>query len=231
MPFPLTFQDIQDYLIDLRFHERHRGKTKRWINLRLGEIWNAQDWDFKLTRPIELTLVINKYDQSLSSLTEPDDSSGVSLEVRTVRQVSDQNANELSEELTTGQFFREYPDFTTPAGARIGVPSVWAFQQFFDRGDGTRGERLLLGPAPKTAEVFNIVVERAFSALVEDGDFPRFPPELHDYLSLECLIFGMKAIGDDGWISMADEAERGYAAMQAGYVTVTGDVMFPRDPL
>lgn len=63
----MTFDEIQDECIALRFKESQRTSIKRWINLRYHFLWALADWPWKRVGPADLTITASDATPALPS--------------------------------------------------------------------------------------------------------------------------------------------------------------------
>lgn len=174
----MTYKQLQDEVIDLRFDESKRAKVKSWINIGYQRLWAYRNWSFKNVAPVGVTATITN---NIASLAAPADFAKVTALYSP----------------TTGDRMRYLPpdlwdeNYRTPLGLSSGIA-----------GDFTVVDRnIFVGPAQ--AGSFPLAYKRRLAhvdpnvgviggVMVNDGDQPLWPAE-HDYL----LIFEAAVQGED----------------------------------
>lgn len=223
----MTRLEIVSMALGQRFGEGDRSFLNLCLDQRYRELWDQARWDFRFTTPVAFTATANQHQQDLGSLVDPD--AGGTLNVMRVDKVF----NDVEEELdavSQDEFWRSFPIYTTPAPtAQQGVATCWSWLPAWEP-DGTRNERLLLGPAPDSADVFYLVLERQFVDLTDDT-YPMIPPQYHGGLVIGLLELATKLRGDKTWKNYEGEWERVVLEMLDNHQLQAAPFRYERDPL
>jgi hypothetical protein len=64
----MTFKNMQDEIIDLRFNETNRTRVKRWLNATEAKVWSAFEWPFKFVEAASLPIGSGDYTPDMTML-------------------------------------------------------------------------------------------------------------------------------------------------------------------
>lgn len=189
----MTYKQLQDEVLTLRFDESKRASVKSWLNIGYQRIWNLRDWTFK-------------HASAILTVTGNDNSPAMPLDFARALALYDDFGHELPylERLEWEQ------DYLYATGGRV---QAWTV---IDR-------QIYLGPKQVSAITLSLSYKRrmaivsAASGVIggnfqADTDQPIWPAE-HDY----ALIFEAAVIGEtmlDG-LSSADLTTRRDEALTA----------------
>jgi len=160
----LTYKQIQDEVISLRFSESDRASVKNWINIRLAEVWSMEEWLFRrASASVSVTsgsTGITNVPSTFGTAHRLYRSDGIALRYIEPADYYDIYANQLQ----TG----------TPVDYTI-------INQTF-----------LVGPVSgDTASDYLLLYEKRLTPLVADTDVPLLPGEYHYMLVPGAISFGM----------------------------------------
>lgn len=189
----MTFKELQDEVIALRFESSQRASIKSWINLRYSYIWNLADWGFKTVSQIDLPVTA----ASRTPTMPPD--------LAKVLDVYDTTGCQLNF-LPRQNFESMYP----PTGIYASTST---------QGDYTVIDRqIYLDFAPGSNQTFKIDYKRRLShvdtvagitggIMIEDADQPLWPAE-HDYaLVVDTVILGQQILNDPTWTQLVPQRD------------------------
>jgi hypothetical protein len=148
----VTFLELQTAVLE-RFEEDQRDNSKRWINLRYGQLWTAERWTFRQTEANPVTAV------GVANLGT------VPVNLGRVLGLWDENGVELNY-YRPDQWNRNFlADVATSTGAPWGYTVV--------------NGAIKVGPTPSAVATFTLLHLRRITSLVADGDVPELPAEYH----------------------------------------------------
>ena len=195
----MTFKDIQDEVIALRFNSAQRPYVKNWINNRYQMIWAAEDWRFKC----------NILSTSPNAVAGQPNLDGLPTDLGTVRELWYRKQGESMAQkvfaVSPGQFSDMYENTTL-----VGEPEAYTI-----RNDGL-GPQVWVGPTPASTYQFNLYYDRRFARLSgggvntpgpmeADSDEPLWPVEWHHILVPAAMSLGLKLSQDPGWAEVQDD--------------------------
>ena len=205
----MTFEQIQDSVIALRFHEGKRTEVKNWINTAYQKIWNEANWSFKKVR-----------DQNFS-ITAGDSTPTMPTDLSKVTQITDFNGSPLVY-IPDWQYDEAFAGDTA-----TGVPQYYTV---IDR-------QVHLAPIPSGNSTFKISYKRRLShvdpvsgvvggIMVEDGDQPIWAAEYDYVLVLEATIIGQQTEKDPNWRELQPQRDALLISMREDLTSdVSGQVL------
>jgi hypothetical protein len=193
----MTYDDIQDEVINARFKETQRTSVRHWINQRYAWIWAAGDWHFKK--------VFNEALEVSAADTTPTMPGGYN---RTLRLYDDLGTALMY--LSPEEFSTSFSDLTT-----TGRPSFYTVVN----------RELQLAPIPDTSYTFKHSYERTVCHLADgstvttglmnsDNDTPVWPSEHHFILVIGAIATGLKIENDPTYLALEEEFNAAYMAMK-----------------
>lgn len=203
----MTFKEIQDEVISLRFNDNLRTKIKTWINVGYQRVWSSrEDWDFRR---------VGGDDMPTFATTAGDPTPDISsLNVERPIHVFDDQGGELLY-VTEQEWERLYAPDIAVGGTSRSRPDRFAWAN----------RDLLLYPIPDKAYTFRMSHWRRFSHLntgggaitagfmVEDGDVPIWDPEHHYLLVWEAIVQGVVGLAAADAPDAIAERDALYGAM------------------
>jgi hypothetical protein len=200
----MTYRQLQDEVIALRFDESKRASVKSWLNIGYQRLWAARDWSFKHT-------------SAFLTLNAGDNSPSMPLDFARAEALYDSQGFELPY-LSRPEWEQDF------LYAVSGKAAAWTV---IDR-------QIYIGPKLENADTLSLAYKRRLAivsatsgviggTLQADTDQPLWPAE-HDYLLvLEAAVLGETLL--DG-LSSADLMARRDEALQAA----TSDLAGPQVP-
>ena len=193
----MTFDDIVDEVILLRFKDGLRTQVQRWVNERYSWVWSASEWPFKYAAPTNLTV------------TSADNTPTLPSDFGRVMALYNDSGARLTYR-TPPEFWELYTPVATSA-----PPIDYTVQ------DGV----LYLGPTPGASATYQIAYERTLShknvsgtvvagLMSADSDTPIWDSRHHYILVMGALSTGMKAMNDPTWQSLETEFSNLFTVMQ-----------------
>lgn len=187
----MTFREITDECIALRFEEPQRGQIKNWINNRYAALWGMFDWTF---RRAEATCSLTAGTATLNGL--PGDF-GVSFGVW----LGDGTRLEYLEPDDYNDLFYGVTDTGAPYKYTV-------FNQV-----------ITVGPIPATADgAVTIRYERRLTPLIDDSDLPMIPTEHHYVLVPGALSMGLALYNDFTYQFIESMWQEGIQTLQRDYL-------------
>lgn len=195
----MTFKELQDEVIAMRFDESRRTSVKSWINLRYAAIWNKQDWTFKHVAGVSLAVVAGN---KLPSLPEDFSRS---------EGIFDQYGEPLSYLDPS-----DWNDYFSDPQLTNGAP--WAYK-IVDR-------EVYLGPTPEATTTFTINYVRRMAhvdgattldtpgTMVQDDDQPIWEAEYDYTLVVDACILGQQMLNDPTWSQLVPQRDELLAGME-----------------
>ena len=186
----MTFKQLQDEVIALRFDESKRASIKSWLNLGYQRIWNLRDWTFK-------------HASSAVFVTSGDNSPPMPADFQKAIALYDSNGVELP--YLSQQEWEQ--DFVYPTSGKARAYTI------IDR-------QIYLGPKLVNADTLSLSYKRRLAhvdpvngviggVMVNDGDQPIWPAE-HDYaLIFEAAVQGealTDGLGSGDLMQLRDQA-------------------------
>lgn len=201
----MTFKNLQDEIIALRFDESRRAQVKNWITTAYAKIWDADDWFFKHVQKATLSATIGDATPTMPS----DFAKAEALFDATGEQLAylDPIVWRDSYENQTG----------------TGLPDAYTV---IDR-------EIYLGPLPNSNSTLTLSYVRrlvkiaattglvAVGNLSVDGDQPIWDAEYDYVLVYEAAIIGGQLLGDTDWQSLVQGRDEIRAAMREDLVGQT----------
>lgn len=192
----MTYKQLQDEVIALRFNESKRASIKSWLNLRYAWVWDQAEWVFKRVPPTALAVANGSRTPAMPT------------DLADVEQVFDDQGATL-EELDPDSW-----DSAFQWDSSSGRPGYYT----------TVNRQLYLGPTPNAAYSFKLSYRRRLShvdsitgitggIMVEDTDQPIWSAEYDYLLVLEAAMLGMQLEKDDGWAQLKPQRDELLAAM------------------
>jgi hypothetical protein len=205
----LTFVQIQAAVMGTRFDESQRGDVKTWINDSYFQCWHAERWTFR--KGTDLVTVTTG-----SSVV-----SGIATDVERVDSFLKSDGSAL-QYLDPRPFQSRYYNATSPL---TGPPESYTIIN----------GAISVGPVSnETKSDYLITYEKAYTALVNDGDVAMLPEGSHEGI----LVFGAIATGcqtenDFTWQFFQQKYDRTVATLQGDYLVDQSDDdgAYPRDPI
>lgn len=178
----MTFKQLQDEVIALRFQEGRRASIKSWINARYAYLWALEDWTFKRVPPTNITVVNGSRTPAM-----PTDFGHAE------RLFDDQGAELAAMDVNDWDEAFKWDTST-------GRPSSYTLVS----------RQLYLGPTPNANYTFTMSYTRRLThvdsitgitggVMVEDADQALWPAEYDYLLVLEAAMMGMQLEKDEGW--------------------------------
>lgn len=223
----MTIDDIADEAIALRFNANLRTQVRNWARQRYAQVWNAADWPWKHTPPMEFDLTLNDHVQDLSALTDEDQLGDDLTAFRPLSVTNDQGID--LDPVRPFQFNRLFPVRSSPPSNQLGTPDIWSWEIYFDTA-GADIRRLLLGPAPTSAATYTIIFERDYVEPDNDTEL-RLPPGDHYGLVAGVIASGKKRRGDPSWGPDEKDFDNWLDGLKDKWVKPVGSFYFPRDTL
>lgn len=204
----MTFKDIQDEVIALRFDESRRASVKRWINARYAAIWSEADWHFKHVTDASLAVTGGS-----TAPTTPN-------ELLRVDALYDDNGARLIE--LSPDRYRDYATNDT-SSARPAYYTVIDHQ-------------ILLWPKPDASYTFKLSYERRLAhvdagsgiiggVLVNDGDQPIWEAEYDYALVVDAALMGAQLLDDLGAPDLQAQRDTLVQAMKDDLVRQDNDIV------
>ena len=174
----MTYKNLQDECILLRFDESRRASVKSWLNTRYAAIWSMEDWYFKHVTGVPFTV------------TAGDDGPTMFSDFAAVEGLFDNNGDPLRW-LPQRIFEEVYLGDTSSSTPRE--------YTIVDR-------QIILGPTPSATTTFYISYRRRLShvdgpsglnaagIMVNDSDQPIWGAEYDYLLVLEAAILGCELL-------------------------------------
>lgn len=214
----MTFKEIQDEVIELRFNEARRASVKHWINLRYQAIWAYTDWPWRRQGPSDLTIVSGSANPTL-----PSDF------LRPVA-IYDDLGNELTQ-LEADEFDADYR--YADANNLTGRPETFKWVN----------DVITLGMTPGSDYIFGLTYERKTSYLsagttptvglmTGDSDQPIFDSAYHYILVSGAVATGLRMENDPTFPAVEDDYMGQLRSMQDYYLpsaAATGHLQYGRD--
>lgn len=191
----MDFKELQDAVLTDGFAESDRGSVKNWINTRLGQIWDMNEWTFTYGAE-NVTVTANS-----NLITALPDDFVIAIDVFR----STGETLEGIEEYRT--FARRY---LGTANASAAIPEAYS----------VIGGQMFVGPtSSETDDSYLLIYEKAPTLLVNDTDVPAIPEQYH-----QTLVYGGKAEGfTSKVVLLADSFEalyqQGITAMTRKYLS------------
>lgn len=193
----MTYDEIQDEIVNIRFGETHRSYVRNWINTRYAWIWAAGDWHFKKVHNEDLAVTAADQTPTMPSAYN-----------RTLR-VWDDNGSELTYH-TPENFGLLYSDLTA-----TGRPDAYTVVN----------RQMYLADIPDASYTFKHSYERGVCHLADgstvtsgfmntDNDTPVWPAEHHYLLVVGGMATGLKLKNDPTWPAIEEEFTSLLAAMK-----------------
>lgn len=187
----MTFRELQDEVLTLRFKEGRRPSSKLWINTRYGDIWSAADWPFKHVSPSNVAVTTGNANPVLPA------------GFRRAHRIYDQYGNPLSEML---------PQDFDDAYRYYAVNNVTGQPTDFKVVNGV----LTLGPTPNVTATFTVAYERGpvhyngssvetALPMTADSDTPIWDSSYHYILVFGAMSMGLRLENDPSWPAVEDE--------------------------
>lgn len=216
----MTFQELQNECINLRFKESQRESIKRWINMRYQFLWTQADWPWKRMGPAAISIVSGNANPVLPAdfdrplLMYDDRGDGVAW-----ISPDEFDANYLFEELASTE----------------GKPESFKWVN----------DVITVGPVPDSNYTYRIVYERGMTymqngttpvtgSMVANTDEPIWSEAYHYMLVPGAIATGLKLENDPTFPQFENEFELGLMSMKDHYLptaAVFGNLQYGRDTL
>lgn len=204
----MTYKNIQDEVIALRFDTSLLSSVKQWINMSYAKIWAEADWVFKHVNAASFSVVGGN-----NSPTMPAD-------FGEIEGLYD-NFGTRIEYLAPDVWRDFYSDPTIPSSATSVAYTV------------VNGQ-VLLGPTPGSSATYKLAYERRVSylatgvtltqgAMSGDTDVPLWPAEYHYALVLDACLIGGNLMDDLGAPAIQAERDALLAAMKDDLTSETSN--------
>jgi hypothetical protein len=216
----MTFEEIQDEIIAIRFRESQRTSVKHWINLRYQMIWAIADWPFKFMGPVNLTVTSGDATPTLpSDFHRPID-------------ILDDAGFPLSW-LEAKDFDRAYEGYTLQGVTAIPDSFKWV------------DDVITLYPTPDANYTFRLTYERRIThnhlgstptvgLMSDDSDTPLWDAEHHYLLVPAALSLGLRLENDPTYPAVEEDFQSALQLMREHYLPSAapgGHLQYGRDQL
>ena len=211
----MTFLDIQNEIINLRFDESRRSQIKSWIQARYAALWASDDWNFKRVLNANLTVTGGS-----NTPTMPSD-------ISSIESVYDQFGAPVP--YIDPQDWRDV--FNDPSETPTTQPYAYT----------SVAGQIYLGPTPAGSTTFKISYERRVSHLdssnnvtagnlTNDTDKPIWSTGIYgeyDYLLvIDAMMLGQQLLNDPTAYTLQGQRDDMFQAMRNDFVGETkGEVM------
>lgn len=215
----MTYREIQDEILSLRFNEQRRDPCKNWIGFRYGRIWAAAEWPFKKVEPANLTVTVG------------DDTPTMPVGFRRALALYNE-LGDLLAPVEPSAFDDAYR--VDAANGVTGVPRDYKIVN----------QQIVLGPKPSGAYTYTLAYERgpvhfnnvgAVTAglMSADSDYPIWDASFHYVLVFGAMSTGLRLENDPTWPAIEDEYKMALMEMANEYLPPdqVGTSQFGRDGL
>lgn len=215
----MTFEDIQDEVISLRFKESQRESVKRWINMRYHFLWGVADWPWKRMGPVDLALLGGDANPAL-----PDDFD------RPLAIYDD--AGMQLDWMPPDDFDHDYLYIQINGGTSKPESFKWV------------NDVITLAPTPDQNYTYKLIYERGMAYLANGttptsgqltsaGDEPIWAEPYHYVLVFGAVASGLRAENDPTFDQMEEEYATFLQSMKDHYLPTmspVGNLQYGRDP-
>ena len=184
----MSFADLYNEVLTIRFGQENLVQAQRWVNEAYGRIWNTDEWIFKYGRVTNLTTTAGQ--NTLGSL--PADL-GIPLGLW-----RDDGYPVLY--MPPRDFWNTWAAFTD-----TGSPQWYTLID----------QQIFLGPTAKDSlNTYQMVYEKRWLPLVNDTDQPAVPAEHHYLIVSGALSTGMRLYNDFTWEFQEQAFQQGIQEMR-----------------
>lgn len=200
----MTFKQIQDEIINIRFKESQRESVKHWINVRYQGVWGFADWPWKRQGPVDIQVTAASPNTSIPT--------GFLRPI----QLFDDAGNELLW-MEPDEFDRNYAN--AQANGVTGAPDSFKWVD----------DVLTLGLTPQSDATFSLTYERKLvhlqggtvptvGAMSEDSDVPIWEDVYHYILVMGAMATGLRLENDPTYPQMEEEFDGLLSSMRDHYL-------------
>jgi hypothetical protein len=194
----MTFLQLQAAVMSDRFDEAQRGDVRNWINAAYWDTWSLEEWVFRYA-----TADVNVTSGSTAVTGLPSD-------FGTVRNFQRGDGGVI-EWLDPVEWQRRYYNPRSPS---VGLPQHYTV---------TNGV-VTVGPAStETASDYQLVYEKEFTTLVNDGDLHKLPPGSDFVLVFGAAVLGLQIQNDFTWQFIEQKRQALVDSLKRAYLANTRD--------
>jgi hypothetical protein len=189
-----TFLDLQNATMADRFDESQRGDVKNWLNSAYWQIWSLENWTFVQAK-VENASVTS----GVATL------GGVPSDLNTVRSLIRGDGTPIHQTPVIELEDRYYD----PRAPVTGLPERYA----------VLNRTILLGPIPnETSSDYQLVYDREYQPLVNDGDVPMAPAGADMAIVFKASATGLKLQNDFTWQFHEQDYQEQLDALRRNYL-------------